>query len=170
MQINQYTYNSYEDSLTVFDRFGNSLIIYLRDWSGKLIFRYKIGFPQDAKHTGIAVGQDCYGNWIVLHNHTDYGCAVIDTYEGFAKNCNVNWLDKECVHNDREVLENGLNEAILGKPYHLLDYNCQSYTNTACEDNTYSESVEEWKKPVMGILAIAGIALLGAALFGGGKK
>lgn len=164
MKIIDFSYDDFNDSITVYGYYNSNLTIYLNDSSGKLVYRYKIGFPSNAQHPGIVVGEDIHGVRYILHNHRDHGCAVIENEFFYAKGMEVQRLDKVCDYPHRQVLENGLNEAILCRPYNWLENNCQVYVNRACNNTVYSESVQEWK-PVM---AVAGIFIL-LALLGGSR-
>jgi hypothetical protein len=113
------------------------------------------------QHKGLYVGT--WGNkQIIIHNHIDAGTAELVTYEQFSKGIQVYVDNKECTNNPITRVKIALHDAHLNKPYNLLNNNCQTLTNKACNNVRRSD---DFPKVVLGGLVFASVfALIGAAL------
>lgn len=156
----------YNDKVEIVKNDGSISTIYFNENSGKVYFRYKINTISKVKHPGIFLGVDAYGNGYFLHNHFHYGKAHITTETEFKKGMSIYIYNEKCSNTPLKVIELGLNEILRGESYKPLSYNCQTYTNKACNNVRKSDDADKW----VGRAMLGGLALLvlGAAL-GGGK-
>lgn len=131
--------------------------IYLNEYSGKIVTRKKVG-ALTIQHPGIYLGVDPYtNNPVILHNHYKiFGTAGISDYHEYAQGKQVTFVRKPCPHYWIKVIENGLQQVIRQQPYDLLNYNCQTTTNEACEGRRYSNDVNFW----VGAATFVGLGLL----------
>lgn len=126
--------------------------IKLDDRSGRIVTRQKVDTISNIMHPGIFLGTDYYtGKVYVIHNHYKYGSAYISTFSEYASGRPVYWQAEKCTNPPREVLEIGLKHAVSKKSYHPLEYNCQTFTNTACHNKPVSEDVEKWVGIAFGV-------------------
>ncbi len=152
------SFNLYENHVKIINDNGSVLILYFNENSGKVYYRYKIDTISNVKHPGIFLGVDINGVGYFLHNHYHYGRAVVVTENEFTQEKPLYIYTEKCSNAPLKVIEVGLREAVRGEQYHFLDYNCQTFTNTACNNVRKSETVNSWLFGG-GILALVGIGL-----------
>lgn len=110
------------------------------------------------QHHAIYIGNDAYGNRLYIENHINDGVrAVSETY-----------LFRDGYHLTRIEPFNGnniqRNEAVkrakhlIGKPYNLINFNCEHYANTVQHNRSYSKQIGN------GVVAVVAIALLSIGL------
>lgn len=158
MKIYNYQFFS-TDLLRLDSSNGHSVWVKLDADSGRIVTRLKRNTISNVQHPGIWLGCEYQsGTPLVIHNHYLQGGAHISTFDAYAVGQNVNWIDGVCRNDWQTVLKIGLNHVISGKQYRALDYNCQTFTNTACHNQSRSESVEMWGKIALGVLAFIAIA------------
>ncbi len=141
-------------------------IIYFNENSGKVYFRYKIGSISKVKHPGIFLGVDAFGNGYFLHNHYHFGKAHITTQADFAQGNPLYIYNEKCSNAPLKVIEIGLNEIMRGESYKAIAYNCQTYTNTACNNQRQSTDADKW----LGRIVLGSLALLVIGAVAGSKK
>lgn len=135
---------------------GNSKTVILDEHSGRVITRLKVNTISKVQHTGIWLGTDYdSGETLIIHNHYRYGSAHIATRQDFAAGQQDYWKDETCSNDWLTVIRTALNHVVAGRHYSVLDYNCQSFTNTACNNKSMSEDVRKW-----GGIAVGGLATL----------
>lgn len=138
---------------------GHSAWVKLDTDSGRIVTRLKKDTISQVPHPGIWLGTHYdSGTPLILHNHKHWGGAHIATLETYADGQEVFWKNDVCINDWRTVIEIGLGHVISGKRYRWFDYNCQTFTNTACHNQPRSESVEMWGKIALGVLAFIAIA------------
>lgn len=157
----------YNDHVLIVNNNGSIFTIYFNEDSGKVYYRFKIGTLSKVKHPGIYLGKDAYGVGYFMHNHYHYGKAHITIQNEFTKGMPLYIYNEKCSNSPLKVIEIGLNEILRGESYKPITYNCQTFTNTACNNQRNSADAEKW----VGRVVLGGLALLvlGAA-FGGGRK
>ncbi len=135
---------------------GRSIWVNLDVNSGRIVTRLKRNTISNVQHTGIWLGTDIHtGVSYILHNHYLQGSAHITDYQTYAAGQEAFWKDDVCMNDWLEVLEIALNHVVSRKRYNWLDYNCQTFTNSACHNRSRSEDVEKWGRLAFGFLAIA---------------
>ena len=134
---------------------NQSIWIVLDADSGKTVTRDKVGRFNKVQHTGIWLGRHNDTNEpIIMHNHYQYGSAYLSTLKEYAQNREVFWKDEVCSNDWKTVISIGLNHVIKGKTYRPISYNCQVYTNTACNNSSHSEDVVKWGGRILTGLAL----------------
>ena len=159
MKIKNYKlYPNWVD-LTLID--NSTFRLWLNEWSGKIIYRYKINTISNVKHPGICLGFDKDRNWYYMHNHFEHSGPAIEIDKAFAKGHRLFLETRQSQYNSSIILQRGLNEMIQSKTYHWHDYNCQSYVNTVCFNENRSQSIDEWKSALgFGALLFFGFGVL----------
>ena len=139
----------FSDKVLLIDKFGRYRPIFFNQNSGKVIYRFKTD-PKNIKHPGIYLGKDNKGDDWLIHNHYQYGKPVLVPLNSFALNQTLFANPEACTNSWNQVIEKGLVHVIKGKPYNLLNNNCQTTVNDACHNQPLSEDVSKF---------IGGIAL-----------
>lgn len=140
---------------------GDSKVIILEEYSGRVISRLKVNTISKVEHTGIWLGTDYNsGETLIIHNHYRYGSAHVTTRQDFAAGQQEYWKDETCSNDWLTVVRTALSHVVTGRHYNFLDYNCQSFTNTACHNKSVSEDVRKWGGIITGGLAV--LLLIGA--------
>ncbi len=140
--------------LRLFLNNGKTRFIVLDKNSGRIVHR-KVTGSINLQHPGIRLGTDYHtGEVYVLHNHYRYGGAHISTFRDYAAGQTVNWKNSACVNTPLDIIKIGLDNACAGRPYDLLTYNCQTYTNLACNNEYKSDDVEKLVGIGLSVLAI----------------
>jgi len=85
--------------------------------------------PWHTTHEGIVYGTDVFGDTLVIENSKQKGQVSISTLEEFCGGGQY-WI-KQYAPAGRagEVISRAL--SLLGRQYHLTDYNCQHFTSEA---------------------------------------
>lgn len=136
------------------------LTIHFNQNSGKVYYRYKINTISKVKHPGIFLGVDQFGNGLFLHNHYHVGTASIVTEHQFGQGYPLYLYGEKCSNSPLKVIELGLTQVLKEERYHFANYNCQTFTNTACHNQRKSEDVEKWTGRIfVGSLLLLGIGL-----------
>jgi hypothetical protein len=159
------SFKLYQNCVDLFMADGKMLRLWLNEWSGKIVFRYKINTISNVKHPGIVLGYDEAGVWYYMHNHFENGRPAIEQQIGFAKGQQVYTEQRQSDFGSLALIERGLNEIIAAKPYAWLGYNCQVFVNRVCFNENKSETVENWT----GGLALGLLVLLGVSAFRNSK-
>jgi len=134
---------------------GKYALVALDEDSGRVVTRLKVGSVSEVQHPGIWLGTDCAtGKPLILHNHRRQGGAYVATYQDYASGQEVFWKDDVCTNDWVTVVKIGLDHVIAGKRYKWFDYNCQTFTNTACHNEAKSEDVQKWVGRALGSLAM----------------
>ena len=156
-------YQFYTNKLAVYISNGETLYVNFSADSGKVYYRYKIGWPKSAKHTAIFVGDLADGTEVWIHNHIDNGKAVMTDGSGFRQNMPIYLHDKYCTNDWQTVIQKGLDHILRGEPYLPVSFNCQVMTNDACHNVRKSDDAN---RIVGNVVAGAVIGLALASLFG----
>lgn len=158
MKVNNYTYLQ-DNLLLIILETGQKKWIRLDDNSGKILTRPKVDSLTKVQHPGIWLGTDYNtGESYVIHNHYHFGGAHIATFSAYAAGQQVSWKAGRCTNDPMRVINTGLAHVVSGKPYDLLNYNCQTFANTACYNKPVSEDVNKWFEVVLGVLLV-GVAV-----------
>jgi len=148
-------YNSFVDIFE--DNSSNKRIFFNQD-TGKVYWRYKIPNLVGTKHSGIYLGADIYGTHYFLHNHYHIGHACLATLEKFSEGLQLGIYNQTCTNNPLTTISIALKQALKKESYNAINYNCQSYTNEACNNHRKSEDVGKWKERLLwGSLLFLGI-------------
>lgn len=137
----------------------------------RIVFNYhllpgdRIKEPKSAfgivQHHSIYLGQDIYGVDWMAENKVGHGVRIITADQYFATvtkiteivRLNGSWHDREI------AVKRALSQA--GKPYSLINFNCEHYANYV--QHGYVSSAQVAK----GALGLAGLFFLGLILAGG---
>ena len=158
MKVNYFTYLKGNVLLIVLNT-GQKKWIRLDDNSGRILTRLKVNSLTNVQHPGIWLGTDYYtGEGYVIHNHYHFGSAHIATLPTYAAGQQVYWKEGRCTNDPMNVINTGLAHVIEGKPYNWLNYNCQTFANTACYNKPVSEDVNKWFEVALGVLFV-GVAV-----------
>lgn len=134
----------YSNRVEIVKNDGSIFIVYFNEDSGKVYYRFKIGTLSKIKHPGIYLGVDANGVGYFLHNHYHYGKAHITTAADFIKGQPIYIYNEKCSNTPLKVIQIGLNEILRGESYKPITYNCQTFTNTACDNQRKSADAEKW--------------------------
>lgn len=146
-------YNSYVDLFTK----GNVVRLWFNEWSGKIIYRYKLDTISNVKHPGIFIGFDKQRNNYYMHNHFEHGRPIIEIEQGFAKGQQLYISTRQSKFGVFNVIQNALKEVVRDSSYNWNSYNCQTCVNRVCFNENKSESIESWAKGILaGLFFIAG--------------
>jgi hypothetical protein len=160
------SYQLYHDHVDLVMTDGVILRLRLNEWSGKILFRYKINTISDVEHPGIVLGYDQSAEvWYFMHNHFEHGRPVIETREGFSKGKQLYIAARQSPYHQSVILQRGLEEIIQARPYNGFNYNCQVFVNRVCHNENKSEAVENWT----GGLALGALVFLGIKAFSNSK-
>ena len=150
----------YQSCVDIIDDNNTLKRIFFNEDSGKVYWRYKIPNFVGTKHSGIYLGTDLYGTEYYLHNHYHVGNACLVTEQKFSEGLPLGNYNEKCSNAPLKVIEIALRQAIRKEPYHALNYNCQSFTNQACENHRSSEDVGKWgERLFFGSLLAIGLTL-----------
>lgn len=158
-------YHLYNDHVELFMTNGNILRLWLNEWSGKILFRYKINTISDVEHPGIVLGYDHEKTWYYMHNHFEHGRPVIEKQEAFSKGKQLYSANRQSPYQQLEILKRGLDEVLQTRPYDWFNYNCQVFVNRVCHNEHKSQAVENWARG----LTLAAFAFLGIKAFNNPK-
>jgi hypothetical protein len=159
------SYHLYNDHVDLAMTSGKILRFWLNEWSGKIVFRYKINTISDVEHPGIVLGYDQSGAWYYMHNHFQYGRPIIEVQEQFSKGKQLYISNHQSSYQQTVILKRGLEEVLQARSYNWLNYNCQIFVNRVCFDENKSEAVENWT----GGLAFGALLFLGIKAFNNSK-
>ncbi len=136
----------YQNCVDILENNGMYKRIFFDTNSGKTYWRYKIPNLVGTKHSGIYLGTDIYGVEYFLHNHYHIGHACLVTINEFRQGLPLEIYNEKCINPPLKVIEIALKQAVKREPYHALNYNCQGYTNEACNNHRKSEDVGKWSE------------------------
>ncbi len=158
-------YQFYANALAIYLSNGQTLWIYLNRDSGKVFYRYKVGFPRSAKHTGIYVGTFANGTEYWIHNHINFGKAHLATGSSFRQGMQIYVHDEYCTNDWQTVIDKGLQHILKGERYMPYSFNCQVMTNDACHNVRKSADADRIVGGVLLGLAVVGLfaALAGSS-------
>lgn len=134
----------YQSCVDIIDDNGSLKRIFFDEDSGKVYWRYKIPNLVGTKHSGIYLGSDQNGTEYYLHNHYHVGNACLVTTQKFSDGLPLGIYNEKCNNAPLKVIEIALRQAVKRESYHALNYNCQSFTNEACDNHRNSEDVGKW--------------------------
>lgn len=150
----------YTDRVEIALEQGQPLVIYFNTDSGKIFFRKKINTVFNVTHPGIYVGIDAYGQHWFIHNHFEDGRPNITTEDVFRKGQPYYLSEEPCINSSLQIIANGLQQVIEGKPYDGILYNCQTFVNQAVNNRSSSKAVTNiFGGLLLTTLAIAGITV-----------
>ena len=151
-------YQLYHNQVDLTQADGKIFSLYLNEWSGKILYRYKIDSISKVRHPGICLGYDETGKWYYMHNHYENGHPIVDTHEGFSKGNELFLSNRQSQYETLMILQNGLNEILQARSYDSLTYNCQTFVNKVSFNENKSEAVENWIGGIFaGLLIVIGI-------------
>lgn len=151
----------YQNCVDILENNGIHKRIFFDINSSKTYWRYKIPNIVGTKHSGIYLGVDIYGTQYFLHNHYLIGHACLVTAKEFSQGLLLAIYDEKCTNPPLKVIEIALSQAVKKEPYHALNYNCQGYTNEACNNHRKSEDVGKWgERLFFGSLILIGLSLV----------
>ena len=151
----------YQNGVDIIQNDGTVIRILFDTNSGKVYWRYKIPNLVGTKHSGIYLGTDLHGIEYFLHNHYHVGNACLVTAKEFSEGLTLAIYDEKCTNPPLTVIQIGLNKAMKKESYHVLNYNCQGYTNEACHNHRVSEDVGKWKERLFfGSLFVFGLSIV----------
>lgn len=158
-------YQLYNDHVDLFMTNGNILRLRLNEWSGKILFRYKINTISNVEHPGIVLGYDQSGAWYYMHNHFQHGRPIIEVQEQFSRGKQLYIASRQSPYQQTVILQKGLDEVLQARSYDGLNYNCQIFVNRICFNENKSEAVENWT----GGLVFGALLFLGIKAFNNSK-
>ncbi len=167
-------YQFYNDGVLIQLSNGRTLSVWFNSDSGKVYYRDKIGSPTGVKHTGIYIGGAEDGTEVWIHNHYHVGKACIASGESFRQNKPVFLYNEFCINEWRVVIEKGLQHVLNGERYKPFSFNCQTMTNSSCNNKRTSEDGARIARGIVGgifagLLFGAGVGVI-TALVAGSKR
>ncbi|HSZ34198.1 MAG TPA: hypothetical protein VK772_12860 [Puia sp.] len=166
-------FEMYQDCVSLFLPNGETLIIYFTEDTGKIIYRDKIRTISRVKHPGICLGNDVNDERFFIHNHYEVGSASVVDESSFTKGMVIVESNEICSNDPIQRIHIALDQVIHGKRYHVLNNNCQTLKNKACNNLNFSEDISKWTGGILlSTIAVVGIGLLLTQNKGGkrGKK
>ena len=155
-------YQMYNHAVRAFLSNGRFIDIYFNQDSGKVYYRWKTGTVVGIKHAGIYIGQDAAGNGYFFHNHYQQGFPHLVFYNDFTLGKELYLYNERCVNPWNTVVSNAFSHVVRREPFKLLSYNCQTMTNSACNNERKSDDAQ---KLLGGVAAGVGLFLLLGAIF-----
>jgi hypothetical protein len=151
-------YFIYNNLIEVILTNGSVFTIYRTSDSGKVFYRNKIDTISNIKHPGVCLGIDQNGQRWFMHNHYENSKPSIVSEIVFSKGQSLFLLNEFHANSAEKIIELGLNQVLEGKPYHSVNYNCQSFINLAINNQNRSEDVEKWAgRVIVGSLLLLAI-------------
>jgi signal peptidase I len=103
------------------------------------------------QHHAIYLGEDDYGNHFICENIFGRGVQMTRVNEFFADVKEVTRIEKFSGNNYNRKITVQKALSRLGKPYHLINYNCESFANEVIHQTPVSKQVNN----AMGLLGFA---------------
>lgn len=121
----------------------NSKIIELGLMPGDRIVVPKSGF-RIVQHHAIYVGQDKLGQHLIVENKIGFGVRVVTSDLFFSDVLEITRIEKfkGSPYDRRMAVQKALQK--VGKPYLLIDYNCQHFANEVQHNSIQSEQVQSF--------------------------
>ena len=136
----------------------NELVeIYFSIDSGRVVTRSKIDTVTQVYHPGIILGDDIFGQTWVVHNHYSNKRPICEPMEKYALGQEMYWDDRPVKYGRVEIVERAINEALAGKKYLAVNYNCQTFVNLVVANDHTSEAVDKISNMAMGAGAVMGL-------------
>lgn len=160
------SYYFYENFVDLYYTNGQQCRVYYTEDTGAIIKRPKKGPVTQyfIDHKGMILGNLSDGTIVVLHNHIDYKCAVVDTLTGFENGIQSVYDDKQCTNTPLEMINIALEDVVNQREYDKLQWNCQIFVNKAC---TNEHKTDDTGRILGGVAATIGIVVVLGALLGG---
>ena len=119
----------------------NKTILKFRVQPGDRLIVPKSGF-RIIQHHALYLGQDSLGTDWIAENKVGIGVRLITADNFFKDVIEITKIERFNGSNSerRKVVERALNQ--LGKPYDLINYNCESFANHAIHNRIKSKQVE----------------------------
>lgn len=109
-----------------------------------------------SKHHSIYLGMDQYGQEWISENHKFHGVRLVKANDFFKVNNEYSFVPFEGKYPERiAAVKRAL--AVLGKPYDLIEYNCEHYASFVQTGKAESKQV------ITAIAALVGLILIGFA-------
>ena len=104
------------------------------------------------QHHAIYLGQNNQGVDLIIENKIGFGVRLITADDFFSETNEITRIERFSGSNyDRQLaVERALYE--IGKPYNLINYNCESFSNHV--QNNKPESKQVWTGFFVGIVAL----------------
>lgn len=101
----------------------------------------KSGF-RIVQHHAIYLGQDKHGQHVIAENKIGFGVRVVTAEQFFNDVFEVTRIEKfrRSNYERRMAVQKALQK--IGKPYLLMDYNCQHFANEVQHNSVQSEQVQ----------------------------
>lgn len=155
-------FQMYGHAVRAFLKNGRFIDIYFNEDSGKVYYRWKTNTLTGIKHAGVYIGQDVSGNGFFIHNHYQFGAPHLVNYNDFTLGKDLYLYKDRCSNPWNVIIRNAFSHVVRQEPYKLLSYNCQTLTNSSCNNESKSEDAA---RIVGGVAAGVGLFLLLGALF-----
>lgn len=155
-----YYYNPNEDILFAYTR-GGTMAITLTADSGRVVTRKKIDTIIGTDHPGLILGNNSYGELLILHLHYENNVPVIDTATQYSKGQPIHYDNRPVKFDRVTIISRALAAWTAGKKYHKVQHNCQSFINEIVNGVHKSEAVEKvsdgllWGSLFVGLIGIA---------------
>lgn len=109
-----------------------------------------------SKHHSIYLGMDTYGQEWISENHWQHGVRLVKAADYFKDGSSYTIVPFEGTYQERiSAVKRAL--AVLGKPYDLIQYNCEHYASYVQTGKAESKQV------ITAIAALVGLILIGFA-------
>jgi hypothetical protein len=170
-------FNDYENTLYAYTK-GETIAITLTSDSGRVVTRQKIDTLIGTNHPGLIMGNDGYGNLLILHLHYENNVPVIDRANDYGKNQPIFYDNRPVAFDRGTILSRALDALARGEKYDKVEHNCQQFINRIVKGVNKSEAVEKvsdgllWGSLFVGLLGLAtknkALIITAAAMAGGG--
>ncbi|MFN0292831.1 lecithin retinol acyltransferase family protein [Pedobacter helvus] len=107
------------------------------------------------EHYGVYIGTDKMRNHIFAENNVNTGVRLV-TDKTFFKNCNSVLAVKKLTGGNVErgkAVQRAL--SLLGKPYELVNFNCEHYSNYVQNERPNSQQVTKWFWTLLTLIILA---------------
>ena len=124
--------------------------------SGDRLVHPIAGYP-GAKHHGIFLGEDQFGNELISENHKQRGVQVV-TVESYLSEYGLieRIIPFDGTESERyTAIRRALSDA--GKPYDLVAYNCEHHANYVQNGISESKQVRNFLLGLVGLFVIAAV-------------
>lgn len=155
-------YQMFGHAVRAFLKDGRFIDIYFNQDSGKVYYRWKTNTLTGIKHAGVYIGQDVSGNGFFIHNHYQLGSPHLVYYNDFTLGKNLYLYNERCKNPWNVTISNAFAHVVRQEAFKLLSYNCQTLTNSSCNNERKSEDAG---RIVGGVAAGVGLFLLLGAIF-----
>jgi hypothetical protein len=173
-----YSFSSNENILYAYTR-GGTMAITLTADSGRVVTRNKINTIIGTDHPGLLMGEDTYGNKLILHLHYENNVPVIDTIDVYGKNQPVYYVDTPVAFDRGTIMSRAIAAWAKSDKYDTVEHNCQQFINRIVNGVNKSAAVDKvtdglmWGSLFVGLLGIAtknkALILTATAMAAGGS-